>query len=562
VIGRVRRTRESRFGAKNFRGKILVLAVCAAIGPALASGATLLGVLPAWAHWIFLFTAFLVSCVALAAIDHALRPLSDAARKLRKTEGFQLVPGSDDLEQLIRAHEELRRKLDSLQHRWTQQHPLTELPTREFLIARMQQDVDDGVDAAMLGVIRLRDYDRLAAFDAAKADHALTLFARKLTAAASSKRPLAQVDRDSFGIWFRGMSTQDVETELKALCYALGSELLVGDLPILPEALASAVRFPDDGRDPSALITRALISLDSSSKVRGGGSADVRTPRPVQAARERFSLEQELRHAIEREQFELHFQPVVDVELGKIVGAEALIRWNHPQAGSISPSRFIPILEDARLTDEIGMWALNAACKAARSWEQHGLQGLRVAVNLSATQLRNPDLVRMVSRTLERHKLSPKALEFELTETAAMEGADRTFKLFGELRAMGISLAIDDFGSGYSSLSYLKNLPFDKLKIDREFVVDVHQRLDSQAICRTLVELARGLRIRLVAEGVEHVEEVDLLRRFGCSLFQGFLFSTPLADAEFLAKASDSGWERSIVDKSIPQDPQLHRLIA
>jgi EAL domain-containing protein (putative c-di-GMP-specific phosphodiesterase class I)/GGDEF domain-containing protein len=552
-----------RFEAFGFRARIVALAALAASAPWIASLASMAETLPVGARWLIALAAAVATFAALHMIAARLRPLGAAALALRQA-GENPRAGEaprDELKTILAAIDDMRERLSALQHRSVQQHPLTELPTREHLLAEMQRDMVEGAPEAMLGVIRFRDYDRLAAFDSAKADLALRLFAQLLAAAVGSKRPLAQVDRDSFGIWYRGVSLEDARTELRSLCYALGSELTVGDLAIRPEVDASAASFPSDADEAAALITRSLISLDSHGR-RSADSIALRMPKPIHAARERFSLEQDLRHAIEREQLELHFQPIVDLEQGRLVGAEALIRWHHPTAGCIAPARFIPILEDAHLTDEIGMWALNAACKAASGWQGHGLDSLRVAVNLSATQLKNPNLVRMISRTLERHKLAPRALELELTETAATEDAERTFRLFGELRAMGVSLAIDDFGSGYSSLSYLKNLPFDKLKIDREFVVEVQDRPDSQAICRTLVELARGLRIRLVAEGVETAAEVGLLQNLGCSLFQGYFFSTPLSDAEFIEKASDRAWERSLAHPFDPHHLLNDRLIA
>ena len=181
-----------------------------------------------------------------------------------------------------------------------------------------------------------------------------------------------------------------------------------------------------------------------------------------------------------------------------------------------------------------------------RRWQQRGLKNLKVAVNLSAAQLRDPSLKLTVQRTLERHRLNASALELELTETAATQDAERTFALFGALRALGVSLAIDDFGSGYSSLSYLKNLPFDKLKVDREFVVDVHLRRDSRAICRSLVALTRGLDLAILAEGVESWDEVEALRDLGCTTFQGFLFSEPVNSDQFIEIALDPLWRRPL----------------
>ena len=225
-----------------------------------------------------------------------------------------------------------------------------------------------------------------------------------------------------------------------------------------------------------------------------------------------------------------------------MVGAEALLRWRHPELGMVSPARFIPVLEQSGMMEDVGLWVLNAACRQARAWEDQGLSGLKLAVNLSARQCRDPGLAKVIVRTLERHSLKPESLELELTETAAMEDSDRTRALLGELRHAGIGVAIDDFGAGYSSLSYLKNLPFSKLKIDREFVDRVDQRRDSQAICAALVELSRRLGITVLAEGVERREEVDALQTLGCGMFQGYFFSPPLAAAAFAAKAKEGAW--------------------
>jgi EAL domain-containing protein (putative c-di-GMP-specific phosphodiesterase class I) len=192
--------------------------------------------------------------------------------------------------------------------------------------------------------------------------------------------------------------------------------------------------------------------------------------------------------------------------------------------------------------NEIGLWVLNAACREAGGWREQGLKDLKMAVNLSARQLQDPELSSIIVRTLERHGLAAQNLELELTETAAMEDSARTRELFHQLRGLGVGVAIDDFGSGYSSLSYVKNLPFSKLKIDREFVMAVDERRDSRAICAALVELARGLDITVLAEGVESGGEVDTLRELGCSMFQGFFFGRPITASSFLDTVTDPRW--------------------
>jgi EAL domain-containing protein (putative c-di-GMP-specific phosphodiesterase class I)/GGDEF domain-containing protein len=491
-------------------------------------------------------------CVAASAaccwqLARLLHPIARTARELRDhvvADGADArsFDDADDLQTIVRGVAHLTGRVDSLQHRWVWRHPMTGLPVRETLVKAMADDLRRSDHPAFLGAIRFADYNRLTAFDPQTADAALKRFSERLAASLGNARPMAHVDRDCFAIWFRGAEPEAAAVELQALCYALGAEITAGELTVVPEIEVGTALYPVDGGDPATLINHALVSFARPGADRGAVSAPGKS---AEIARERFALEQDLRHAISREQLQMVFQPVVDLSKG-VIGAEALLRWRHPEAGMISPARFIPILEDADLIDEIGRWTLNTACREMRRWQQRGLKDLKVAVNLSAAQLRDPDLKQTIQRTLARHHLSARVLELELTETAATEDAERTFALFGELRALGISLAIDDFGSGYSSLSYLKNLPFDKLKVDREFVVDVHLRKDSQAICRSLVELTRGLGLDILAEGVESWDEVEALHGFGCRTFQGFLFSVPLDSDHFMELALAPEWRKAL----------------
>jgi len=532
----------SRVPWPGYRGKVLLCVVFGSVTPVTA-GLLLFSALPSSLLIGWAVAALGLAALATFAVDQLLQPVAlaaDALRDLTRLDRAAALPRTyaDEAGILMAGIAEIASKVGNLQHRWVQRHPLTGLPTRELLLIDMAEDLCANPSEMLLGTIRFADYDRLATFDASSAEGALKAFAERLTAATGSKRPVAHVDRDCFAIWFRNAANvQSAATELQAICYTLGAEISAGDLKLVPDVEAGAAVYPKDGSEPAALVTRALVSL---AKIGQSAAANIDLTRNTTRAREMFALEQDLRHAIDREQLQLHFQPVFDLAKRRLVGAEALLRWHHPRSGMISPSRFVPILEETGLTHEVGLWTLNAACREARQWQ--GLEGLKVAVNLSATQLHDPELKQMITRTLERHQLQPQALELELTETAATEDAERTFALFGELRAMGISLAIDDFGSGYSSLSYVKNLPFDKLKIDREFVVKVHERRDSQAICRSLIELARGLGIKLLAEGVETEDELRLLRGFGCTLFQGYYFSRPLVGDEFIRRALGAEW--------------------
>ncbi len=438
--------------------------------------------------------------------------------------------GSDPEDTLLEQASALVARLEALEHRWVRRHAITGLPIRESLLEQISRSLDTGRTTPMIGAVRFGDYRRLATFDPDAAESALRMFAERIRESLRADRTLAHVDRDCFAILFADVPSEAARAEFAVLCYALGAEIELEGLSFEPEVEAGMALAPDEGDTAAALLNHALLSM-----TRLGRSPDaLPAPAAPDIARERFTIQQGLRLAIDRRELELNFQPVVDVSQGLLIGAEALLRWRQPDLGLISPARFIPVLEDSDLTDEIGMWVLNGACREARRWRDDGLGDLHVAVNFSARQLRGAGLVQMVERTVRRHGLDPDALEIELTETAAAKDADMTRRLLGDLRDLGVSIAIDDFGSGYSSLSYLKNLPFDKLKIDREFVRDVHLRHDSQAICRSLIELGRGLRIKVLAEGAEQLEEVETLERLGCSIFQGFYFSRPLTAEDFM----------------------------
>jgi EAL domain-containing protein (putative c-di-GMP-specific phosphodiesterase class I) len=217
----------------------------------------------------------------------------------------------------------------------------------------------------------------------------------------------------------------------------------------------------------------------------------------------------------------------------RTIGAEALLRWTNPHLGAVSPAVFIPIAERIGLMDQIGPWTLTKACEELRAWDDAGLPPLRLAVNLSAQQFSDHRLVRTIADTIGRLSLPPDRLEVEMTETTAMQDHAVTHRVFGELRELGVTVAIDDFGTGYAAISHLRNLTFDTMKIDREFVRDVDSSASGRSICKALTELAHDLGIAVIAEGVEREEEVITLQRYGCRIFQGYHFGRPMPSAEF-----------------------------
>lgn len=553
----------SRLPLLSYRGKIVAVAAVAAAVP-IAVLLTLTRAAPGLHLGPVVIAALAGAALALLALAQMLRPVKLTAEALRNCAAHDdtddVEARADDAARMMADAQFLVGKLNTLRHRLGNRHGVSRLPTREPFFAEVAEDMAASVEPVVMGVIRFVDYDRLAAFDQGAADRALAAFALRLESAVARSRPLAQVDRDCFAVWFRGVASPDTAAgELQAMSYVLQQEL--DGVKLTPHVGLGAAVYPRDGGDPNTILTRAIAALPKAEKATLG-KLSFFSAQSTAEAKQRFALEQDLRQAIRREQFLLHFQPVVDLAAGRVVGAEALLRWKHPELGFVAPSHFIPVLEQSSMMDEVGLWVLNTACREARAWQDRGLDDLKMAVNLSARQFHDPALNTMILRTLERHGLTPRSLELELTETAAMEDAERTRQLFGDLRDLGVSVAIDDFGAGYSSLSYLKNLPFTKLKIDREFVTGIDQRADSRAICKALVELGRGLDIAVLAEGVETREEVETLRNLGCTMFQGFFFSRPLPAEEFSQRVNDPDWQMLLASPVHRERADLSRRIA
>jgi EAL domain-containing protein (putative c-di-GMP-specific phosphodiesterase class I) len=247
-------------------------------------------------------------------------------------------------------------------------------------------------------------------------------------------------------------------------------------------------------------------------------------------------IEAALRRALKNEEFVLHFQPRVSAATGRATGAEALLRWKHPEWGLVEPARFVPLLEETGMVVPVGAWVLAEACRQARAWQGAGLPALRVSVNLSSRQFRSDALFEAVSEALRASDLSPQLLELELTESLLVENVDHAMGVMGKLKAIGTAISIDDFGTGYSSLGYLKRFPIDSLKIDKSFVRDIATSPKDAAIVKAISALARSLGIGLIAEGVEEPWQVDFLRARHCTEMQGYLFSRPLAP-ELLVEA-------------------------
>ncbi len=289
---------------------------------------------------------------------------------------------------------------------------------------------------------------------------------------------------------------------------------------------------PESGSEPEKLLDNARISMLHTRQL-GGNNFEFYKPEKFTPSMEQVKLESSLRHALERNELEIYYQPQVSIRHGNIVGAEALLRWIHPEKGFISPVTFIPLAEETGLIHEIGDWVLKMACSKVKSWQKAGLPPLRIAVNVSSHQIYHPNFLTKVSRIVQESGLPLENLELELTESALLHEIDTANSVLTQLRSVGVQVAIDDFGTGFSSLSYLKQFPFDTLKIDRLFVQNIGQDPESSAITLATIQMAHSLNLKVIAEGVETESELGFLRDHGCEEIQGYYFSHPLPAVEF-----------------------------
>jgi diguanylate cyclase (GGDEF)-like protein len=287
--------------------------------------------------------------------------------------------------------------------------------------------------------------------------------------------------------------------------------------------------YPFDGQDVDTLLMTADTAM-YHAKEQGRNNYQFYSKTMNAAAFEKLSLESSLRKALERNEFILHYQPQVDAKTRKIVGMEALIRWQHPEMGLVSPANFIPLAEETGLIVPIGEWVLNTACRQNKQWQNMGLPPVRIAVNISSPHFRQDRLLEAVTLSLNETQLDASHLELEVTESLLMQNVESTIALLEKLKNMGVKLSIDDFGTGYSSLNYLQRFPIDSLKIDRSFVKDLAENPDDAAITRAIIAMAQSLGLNVVAEGVETEKQMEMLQSQGCHEMQGFLFSQPVSE--------------------------------
>lgn len=423
--------------------------------------------------------------------------------------------------------------LDQVRH-----DALTGLPNRVQFDERLHAATARAAAAGqLLGVIFL-DIDHFKkvndAFGHAFGDDVLKESARRLSDALRDGDMLARRGDDEFILFVHGLQRpEDVVARAQDILGRMRAPFYCGSIEVDLSASLGIGLFPLDGDSAEGLLHSADMAMNSAKKS-GRDCYRFHTADMDVRIRERLELEHQLRYALERGELSVMYQPRVDARNGEIVGMEALARWHHATLGQVPPARFIPIAEECGLIERIGMWVLRHSCAQAAAWQAAGLAPVPVSVNLSAHQLRQAELAAHVRAILEQTGLAPAFLELEITESAVMEDTASAIRTLRALKEIGVTLSIDDFGTGHSSLSYLKVFPIDVLKIDRSFVKDVNDDPDSAAIARTIIALAQTLSLQVVAEGVETAEQAAFLLACGCDTMQGFYFAQP-AGAQELA---------------------------
>jgi diguanylate cyclase (GGDEF)-like protein len=372
-------------------------------------------------------------------------------------------------------------------------------------------------------------------------DELLKAVAERLKGELNPKDRVSRIGGDAFAILLSNISkTKDAVDVTNRIANVFKAPFLIHGQEFFMSWSVGISFYPMDGRDASTLLKNSDTAM-FRAKQQGRNNFQFYSPAMNAKALERLVLENSLRHALERDEFRVHYQPIIDLKTGRITCAEALLRWEHPNLGLISPGEFIPLAEETGLIVPIGEWVFKTACMQNKSWQTKGYDPVRVTVNLSARQFQHEDLVKMIKDGLKEAGLKPQSLELELTESLIMHNAEKSTATLRDLSAMGLKLSIDDFGTGYSSLNYLKRFPIHTLKIDRSFVRDITTDPDDAAIVKAIISMAHSLKIEVVAESVETQEQLEFLRSHGCDKIQGFIFSRAVpfdAFEQLLAKKS------------------------
>ena len=432
-----------------------------------------------------------------------------------------------------------RKEAEERMRHIAQHDALTGLPNRLALLMRLGQLLPEARRHKLTMAIMFLDLDRFKIINDTLGhqvgDELLREVACRLSKVVRETDFVARLGGDEFVVILPGITNpSDAAIVANKIIAALSSPIEAEGHELHTSPSIGISLFPDDGPDGDTILKNADTAM-YHAKAAGRNNYQFFAAEMNKATAERLNIERKLRHAIARNELALCFQPQFKADSSQPTGVEALIRWHHPVDGMISPLRFIPVAEETGIIVEIGEWVLLNACREMKRWIDAGLKPMRIAVNVSARQLRRRDFCETVAGALAGSGLPAELLELEITESSVMENPEEAIQILERLGRMGVSLAIDDFGTGYSSLAYLKLFPIDHLKIDRSFVADIEHDLNDRAIAFGTIALAHSLGLNVIAEGVETPDQLELLRSNGCDEVQGYLFSKPLNSAAAFA---------------------------
>jgi len=413
---------------------------------------------------------------------------------------------------------------------------LTDLPNRVLLMDRLtqltksRQQRDFKIAAVFIDLDRFKEVNDSLGHDAG--DLLLQAIAKRLSDAVREDDTVARIGGDEFVVVLQSLrEVRDAAALVQKLLSCLVKPVTINGYELTVTASMGISLYPDDATNGQEMIRNADAAM-YQAKGAGRNGYQFYTSDLNKRALEMLAMESDLRRAIERQEFELHYQPQVDISSGVVVGVEALIRWNHPDLGLVMPGKFISIAEERGLIVPIGSWVIDEALRQAAIWQHRGKLSVPIAVNVSAVQFRQKDFVEQLASSVRKHGITPNHLELELTESIVMRDAETTIKVLRSLNEIGFQLSIDDFGTGYSSLSYLRRFPIHKIKIDQSFVADLTKDESAGSIVTAIIGLARSMKLKVIAEGVQTPDQLQILRSQGCDQAQGFLFSPALGSEE------------------------------
>jgi diguanylate cyclase (GGDEF)-like protein len=451
---------------------------------------------------------------------------------------FALVGGriSDLRQRVRRTNDELSSALAMIQKMATHD-TLTSLPNRALFNETLTHAIAQASRHGRHLAIFFMDMDRFKNINDTLGhgvgDRVLQETSRRLAGSVRASDLVARLGGDEFVLLVEDFhETSDLSDIATKILEGFGPTFMVDGHELALSASIGVCTYPEDGKDAQTLLSNADIAM-YRAKEQGRNRFCFYAAELNHLSEERLALEAALRHALERGEIEVFYQPKIEFANGRVTGVEALIRWRHPKLGLLMPDRFIALAEEIGVIVPIGHWTLRRVCERARRWHEQGMH-LSVAVNLSASQFHEPELLGVLAGILKSTGLAPQTLELEITESMVMKDPERAVKVMEALRAMGVRLSIDDFGTGHSSLGYLKRFPINQLKVDRTFVRDLPHNGDDVAITRAVIAMAHSLKMSVVAEGVEHQHQFDLLRAEGCDEFQGFFCRPPLEEDELM----------------------------